>query len=479
MMEIQNFIAGRYVSPSGEKFCIRADPSAPDRTLYEYRLSDASDVEEAVLAAKNAFDDWRRTPVTARGAILRNAATILRNDSGKYADLLQSEIAKTRMEAEGEVNAAANLFELYGNEANRYGGETLGSQNPATHLYTERRPLGVVGLITPWNYPISIPAWKIGPALLCGNTAVWKPSLQHPLSSMAVIDLLCEVGLPDGVVNLVHGDGIPVGQAIVDHKEIEAISFTGSRRTGDGIYKDACARYARVSCEMGGKNALIVLPDAEIENAIKCVINGGLSYGGQKCTGTDLVIVHREIHKRFTTALVEAVKHLKTGNIYDADTFYGPQVDHAQFDRVVSRLQEAGDQGFDFLTGKDGPNRDNLIIPPTVIDAVDPESDLAREEIFGPVLSLLSCDDLEHAIELANATPYGLSASLCTRDLGAAFHFVDEVRTGLAYINRPTSGAEFHAPFGGIKGSGHGLTEQGLKVLEFYSYWRTVAMQFD
>lgn len=478
MTEIENFIGGQFVQPGGDARYTRTNPSRPDQTLVEYRLSGKTDVGAAVDAAQAALTSWARTPVTRRGAILRSAAAILRTRLSGYADLLQQEIAKTRGEAEGEVHAAANLFELYGNEANRYGGETLGSQNPSTHLYTERRPLGVVGLITPWNYPISIPAWKLAPALLCGNTVVWKPSLQHPRCSMAVIDLLREAGLPDGVVNLVHGDGLPVGQAIVDHPGIEAISFTGSKATGDRIYADAGARQARVSCEMGGKNALVVLPDADMAHAAQCAINGGLSYGGQKCTGTDLVIVQKDARETFLPLLLEEIGKLGIGDVFDEDTFFGPQVDRAQFERVAGRLERAEREGASFLCGREGIDPDRLIIPPTLLADVDPASDIAQEEIFGPVMAVLDCDSLDDAIEIANSTPYGFSASVCTNDLNAAFRFVDGVRTGLAYVNRPTSGAEFHAPFGGVKASGHGLTEQGLKVLEFYSHWRTVAMQF-
>lgn len=479
MTSIYNVIAGRRVAPSGPASYQRENPSKPTTQLADYPLSGSANVDDAVSAAKDAFSAWRAISVIQRGTILRRAAELLRAELPRFADLLMLEIAKTRPEAEGEASAAANLLELYGHEAYRFGGETRGSTQAGTHLYTERRPHGVVGLISPWNYPLSIPVWKIAPALLCGNTAVWKPSLQHPLMSMAVIDLFERAGLPPGVVNLVHGDGEVAGQRIVDHPDVVAISFTGSRAVGDHIYAAASQRHARVSCEMGGKNALVVMPDADMQLAARCAVNGGLSFGGQKCTGTDLVMVHKNARGAFVPALTEAAAQLSIGDVFAKDTFYGPQVDLAQYRRVQERLHEASAGGARFLTGEPGEERPDRVIPPVIVDDCDMQSQLAQEEIFGPVMGLVTCDSLDQAIDYVNRSPYGLSASICTIRLDDAFRFADGVETGLAYVNRPTSGAEFHMPFGGVKASGHGMTEQGLKVLEFYSHWRTVAMQFS
>lgn len=475
LARVPNVVAGERRPPGSDRTYRRLDPMRIREVLAHYPLSTTADVDGAVDAARQAFDGWRRLPTNERGRVLRRTGAVLARRLPEITDLLVREIGKTRPEAEGEVRAAIELFDFYGGESLRFGGEVLPATRPDTHLYTERRPIGVAGLITPWNYPVSIPAWKIGPALLCGNTVVWKPALQHPACSLFVMEALEAAGLPPGVVNLLHGDG-DIGAAIVAHAAVAAVSFTGSRRAGEAVYRRAAGRLARASCEMGGKNALVVLADADLDRAVRCAIDGGLSFGGQKCTGTGRIIVERGVRDEFRTRLLRGVERLRVGDPADASTDIGPLVDEAQFERVGARLARGLRDGARLLTPRLSAPEGSYLMAPAVLDGVAPASELAREEVFGPVLCLMDAEDLDHAIALVNDSEYGLSASVCTRSLTAAHRFVDRVETGLAYVNRPTSGAEFNAPFGGVRGSGLGPTEQGLKVLEFYSHWRTVAM---
>lgn len=475
-LEIANVVGGEARRPRGERSYVRENPARSSETLATYALASPADVDDAVEAARGAFRDWRRTPPLARGTVLRRAAVLLRERLNALADLMQTEIGKIRAEAEGELQAAANLLDLYAGESSRFGGEALQAAEAHTHLYTERRPLGVCGLITPWNYPVSIPVWKIAPALLCGDTVVWKPALQHPRLSQAVAALFSEAGAPPGVVNLVHGDGPDVGQAIVDHPDVAAISFTGSREVGHAVYRNASRRHARASCEMGGKNALVVMPDADPQLAVECAFAGGMDFGGQKCTGTDRLFVHDEVREPFVQSLHQRLGALVVGDPRRDGVHYGPLIDGLQAERVEAMLARAAEAGANVERGAAPPDGGHYLAPALVLDA-DPHSEIACDEIFGPALVVSGFNDLDAAIDAVNATEYGLSASICTTSLSAAHRFVDGAETGLAYVNRPTSGAEFHAPFGGIKASGLGVSEQGLKVLEFYSRWRTVAMR--
>lgn len=477
-VDIANVIDGARVTPSGTSRYCRLNPVDGAEVLADYPLSAQADVESAVDAARRAARSFASSQVTWRGEILAGAARELRKRQDEAESLLIREIGKTRAEARGETLAAIKLLDFYGNEAYRYGGDLLSSTRPDNHLFTRRRPLGVCGLITPWNYPLSIPAWKLGPALLCGNAVVFKPSLQHPLSSQLIVETLEAAGLPPGVVNLVHGDGEVAGVAIAGHPEVDAVSFTGSRAVGESIYRRVNGRLARASCEMGGKNALVVLDDADLDVAVECAVDGGLSFAGQKCTGTDRVIVDRAVYDKFARLLADRVLTLATGDLADDGVFVSPLVDEDQFRRVGSIVSEGIAEGAEVICGgAPADTGSGYFFSPTVLGNISRESRIARDEVFGPVLALYPTDDLDSAIVEVNDTSYGLSASVCTRSLSRAHCFVDSVATGLAYVNRPTSGAEFHAPFGGIRGSGLGPTEQGRKVLEFYSHWQTVAMR--
>lgn len=478
-MQIENVIGGKHRIASGDRTYRRLNPSNIDDVITEYTLSSQDDVTDAVQAARRALPDWSRTTPVMRGEYLRKAAGVIRERQESMAAAMSREIGKPVKDAEGEVVVGAELLEFYGSEGLRYGGESLPSANAGVHIFTQRRPVGVAGLITPWNFPVSIPVWKLGPALLCGNTVVWKPALQNPASTMAIIEAFEEAGLPDGVINLVHGDGPDVGQAVVDNPEVAAISFTGSRAVGTEVYRRASSRLARVSCEMGGKNPIIVLADADIDLATDLTIRGAFGFAGQKCTATSRAIADRAVRDDFSDLLIEKASKLVMGDAARDDIDLGPVVDDRQFDRIRAMIEGGLAQGATALCGgTDVRNTEGYFISPTVFDRVDPSMTVAQEENFGPVLSLFEVEGLEQGLALANQTPYGLSASLCTTDLERAYHFIDEIEAGVIGVNRPTSGAEYQAPFGGVKGSGLGPTEQGLKVLEFYSHWRTVNLKF-
>ena len=478
-MRIENVIGGKRCAPGGSRTNRRLNPSNVEDVITEYRLSSQDDVANAVQAARMALPDWSRMTPVLRGEYLTEAAAVIRESLKPMAAAMSREIGKPVRDAEAEVLVGAKLLEFYGSESLRYGGESLPSANERVHLFTQRRPVGVVGLITPWNFPVSIPAWKLGPALLCGNTVVWKPALQNPASTMAIIEAFERAGIPDGVINLVHGDGPDVGQAVVDHPDVAAVSFTGSRAVGTEVYRRGSSRLARVSCEMGGKNPILVLADADIDLATDLTIQGGFSFAGQKCTATSRAIIDRAIKDEFSDLLVEKARKLVMGDAACNDTDMGPVVDDRQFDRVRTMIEGGLAQGAKALCGgTDARNTEGYFISPTVFDCVDPSMTVAQEEIFGPVLSLFEVEGLEQGLALANQTPYGLSASICTTDLDRAYEFIDEIEAGVIGVNRPTAGSEYQAPFGGVKGSGLGPTEQGLKVLEFYSHWRTVNLKF-
>ena len=357
-------------------------------------------------------------------------------------------------------------------EGTRLSGEALPSGRPGVVAFTQRRALGVVGQITPWNFPLSIPAWKLGPALITGNAVVWKPCLQSPFTSQALAEILLEAGLPSGVLNLLHGDGPDVGQAIVDHTGVSAISFTGSRHVGFQVHRAASVRLAKVQCELGG--TLIVLEDASLDLAVTTAVEGAFRNAGQKCTATSRIILQRGIRKAFTEAFVERVRSLKLGDARDPESFLGPVVDRKQYDRVKAYIETGRREGAKLLSGGGtGGNSAGHFIQPTVFDDVAPSMAIAREEIFGPVVALLTVSGFEEAVALANDSEYGLSASICTNDLGRAHAFLEGIEAGVASVNLPTAGVELHAPFGGTKASGLGMKEQGRPVIEFYSEWRT------
>jgi len=475
---IWNLVGGERAAPAGSERHRAINPAKLDDVVAEYALSSAAEVDAAVAAAKAAAKPWRDTSAMARAEVLAKAGATLRARAGDLGALMTREMGKPVAEARAEVDYAGKVLQFYAAEAQRPTGETLNSGRPNVHYYTVREPIGVVGAITPWNFPFSIAAWKIGPALVTGNTVVWKPSPQHPFCSQALAEALIEAGLPAGVVNLVHG-GAAAGAALVAHADVAGVSFTGSTPVGQAIYRQATQRLARAQCEMGGKNATYVHAAADLDIAVDRTVEAAFRSVGQKCTATSRVLVDRAVEAAFTERLVARVATLTVGDPMEASTYVGPVVDDRQHAKVRGAIAAAIAAGHPLLAGGAQSPRDNgYFVAPTVFGPVPADCALAREEIFGPVLAVIPVDGLEAAIEAVNATDYGLSASIVTRDLAAAHRFARGVDTGVVNVNLPTAGVELHAPFGGWKGSGLGVPEQGLKILDFYTKWRSVAMQF-
>jgi aldehyde dehydrogenase (NAD+) len=478
IQSVYNVVAGKRAAPQGTERYRALNPARLDDVIADYAFSSPANLEAAVAAATRAAKSWRAASAIARGEILAKAGASIRSRAAELGALMSREMGKPLAEAAGEVDYAGKVLQFYASEAQRPAGETLHSGRPNVHYYTVREPIGVVGAITPWNFPFSIACWKLGPALVTGNAVVWKPAPHHPFCSQAIIDALMEAGLPEGVVNLVHG-GAATGRAIADHSAIAGVSFTGSTAVGQEVYRQVSHRLARAQCEMGGKNALYVHKDADLDKAVALSVEGAFRSAGQKCTATSRVLIDRAIAADFSDRLIARVAQLTVGSPLEASTFLGPVADMRQFDKVRGYIKAALAAGHALLAGGvAAPLENGYFIAPTVFGDVPAQAVIAREEVFGPVLALVPVDGLESAIAVANGTDYGLSATICTRDLEAAHRFARGVETGVIGVNLPTAGVEMHAPFGGWKGSGLGMPEQGLKILEFYTKWRSVAMQY-
>ena len=478
MTPVTNHIGGSALEPSGPNTYRAINPSEVSDVIADYRLSSISDVERAVDAARAAAAGWAAMSPVARGEFLRQAAGLLRSRHEEIARQMTREVGKPLEESRGEALYSARVLEFYAGEGTRLGGDGLPSSRPGVIAYTVRKPIGSVGQITPWNFPMSIAAWKVGPALITGNTVVWKPCLQAPFTSMALMQAFADAKLPAGVLNLVHGDGHDVGRAIVNHPGLAGISFTGSQKVGFAVHQAASARRAKVQCELGGKNPLIVLDDADLDLAVTTALEGAFRNAGQKCTATSRVILQRGIKEAFTTSFVAKTKALRLGDPADPATFVGPMVDARQYEKVLAYIQKGVDDGATLLCG--GPERSTntgYFIKPTVFDNVATDAVIARDEIFGPVVTLHTVADLDEAITLANDTEHGLSSALCTTNLRSAHAFVSRAEAGVTSVNLPTAGVELQAPFGGTKASGLGVKEQGLPVLDFYTEWRSVYMK--
>jgi acyl-CoA reductase-like NAD-dependent aldehyde dehydrogenase len=452
------------------------NPARPGEVVAEVRLADATAAARAVEAARTAFPAWRATPAPARGEVLRRAADVLEGRAAEVGEEFAREEGKTLAEAVGETRRAVAILRYFAGQTLEPDGETYPSASPLTLLYARREPVGVVLAITPWNFPIAIPAWKIAPALAYGNTVVWKPAELTPLTSVRLLEALREAGLPDGVLNLVLGRGSEVGDALTGHPEVDAITFTGSNPVGRAIQRQVVERGVKVQLEMGGKNPAVVLADADLDLATQHVARGAFLSAGQKCTATSRVIVDRTILEPFAERLAETARTWKLGDPLDPATRVGPVVSRPALESILAYLERGRSEGGRFLAG--GGRAEHLgqgyFVEPTVIAGLPASSPLVREEIFGPVAVLLPADGLTDAIAQANDTAYGLSASLFTRDLGAALRFAQEVRAGVVKVNQESAGLEFQVPFGGMKESSSGSREQGKVAREFFTQWKTV-----
>jgi len=479
----KNFINGEWVEPRSGQFQENLNPAATQEVIGIFPRSDASDVATAVDAAAVAFRRWRLVPAPRRAEILLRAAQMLAERKENLAGDMTREMGKILVETRGDVQEAIDMGFFMAGEGRRLYGQTTPAELPHKFAMSLRMPLGVCGLITPWNFPMAIPSWKIFPALVCGNTVVIKPAEDTPLSCYHFVQTLAEAGLPRGVVNLVAGAGEEAGEALVAHPVVRMISFTGSTAVGRHI-SEVCARTGKhCHLEMGGKNAILVMDDADLELAVDGAVWGGFGTTGQRCTASSRMIVHKAVYRDFLNQFVERAQALKIGNGLDPTVQMGPLINRQQLEKVRKYTQIGLNEGARLLCGGqvlDGPEHaSGFFHEVTVFADVDPKMRIAREEIFGPVVSVIPCQNLESAIEIGNDVPYGLSASIYTQDVNNAFVAMRDLDTGIFYVNAPTIGAEIHLPFGGTKDTGNGHREAGVAALDTFSEWKSVYIDYS
>ncbi|MDT9001301.1 aldehyde dehydrogenase family protein [Paucibacter sp. APW11] len=468
-----NFIAGQWLQGSGERANI--NPSDTNDLVGHYAQADAPQTERAIAAAHAAAPGWAMsTPQQRADALDRIGSEILARKD-ELGELLSREEGKTRPEGVGEVARAGAIFKFFAQEALRQCGDKLASVRPGVEIEVTREPVGVVGLITPWNFPIAIPAWKIAPALAFGNTVVFKPAELVPGSAWALAEIISRSGLPDGVFNLVMGPGSVVGQALLNDARVQALSFTGSVGTGQRVAQAAVMRGAKFQLEMGGKNPQVVLDDADLATAVNCIIQGAFYSTGQRCTAASRIIVTKGIYPKLLEALTQATRELRVGHALEAGTQIGPVVDESQLAQDLRYIALAKAEGARLVAGGDTLTlaQPGHYLQPALFADCDNAMQHCRDEIFGPVASLIPADNYEHALALANDTPFGLASGICTSSLKHASHFKRHAQAGMVMVNLPTAGVDYHVPFGGRKGSSMGPREQGSYAAEFYTTVKT------
>ena len=474
----QNYVSGAWVDAASGEVSVSTNPADLSDVIGEFQRSIPSDVNSAITAAYSVKESWRRTSSLARGGYLLKAASYLEANLEEYAKAITRESGKAILEARGEVGRAVALLQYFGVEGSNPVGSVVPSVNPNILLYTNRMPLGVVSLITPWNFPLAIPIWKMAPALVYGNTIVLKPASATPHVATLLAKMWESIDLPNGVFNLVTGSGAAVGDELVTNSKVAAISFTGSTQIGMSIASQAARRGKRYQLEMGGKNPVIVLPDADLEQAAEITVSGAMKYSGQKCTATSRAIVVGNIMEEFTNLVVEKTNALKIGPGADADSIIVPVIDQASKDNITSMIARGVADGGSVVAGGGVPSGslfDNgTFVEPTVINNVAADAYVACEEIFGPVLSILPADNAEDALNIANSVDYGLSAGIFTRDLNSVLDFADRIESGVVKINGETAGLEPQVPFGGMKASSSGDREQGKAAIEFFTQTKTI-----
>ncbi len=478
-MIFPNYINGEWVA--GDTFEDR-NPANTDEVVGEFVKGSAADVIAAAGAAAGAFPAWSSMPAPMRGNYLFKVAEILEHRFDQIAAEMTREEGKTLPEAKGETRRAINIFRFYGGEGSRLPGLLVPSERERVHTFSIRKPIGVVGLVTPWNFPIAIPAWKMAPALICGNTIIVKPASASPLCAWRIVEACHEAGIPKGVVNFVAGSGSTLGKALVEAKPLKAISFTGSCEVGKWLHAEASKRSLRIQLEMGGKNPTIVLADCDFPSTVENVVNAAFFSTGQKCTATSRAIVEDAIYDKFVDALVERTRKLKVGDGMKPGIDIGPAIDQGQLDTDLKYIEIGGNEGARLCCGGHRLTGDEFdkgyFIEPTIFADVTESMTIAQEEIFGPVLAVMRAKDFGDAMRIANNVPMGLSASIQTTNLSRVFEFVYRMEAGLLTVNLPSAGVEYQLPFGGTKESSFGPKEQGPAAMEFYSDYKTVYLKY-
>jgi alpha-ketoglutaric semialdehyde dehydrogenase len=479
-----NYIGGEWVKSSSGAWFENVNPADTSDVIGRFPLSNADDVNLAVDAAKRAATKWRLTPAPKRAELLFRLGEILRENKNRFTQDMTREMGKVTKEAGGDVQEAIDCTYYTAGEGRRLHGFTTPAEMPSKFAMCVRQPVGLCGLITPFNFPMAIPSWKLIPALVCGNTVVLKSGEDVPLSALNLVKACEEAGIPKGVVNLINGHGADIGSALVGHPEVRLISFTGSTDTGR-IIAEQCARDNKiVSLEMGGKNAIIVMDDADVDNAVEGSLWGAFGTSGQRCTASSRLVVHKKVYKQFVAKLVERTKKLRVGNGLDAKTEVGPVIHEDAMNNIL-RYIEIG-QNEDKATLACGGNRltkgeykKGWFIEPTVFSDVAPNHRIGQEEIFGPVTSVIPFSTLDEAIEIVNGVKYGLSSAIYTQNVNNSFYAMQELYTGICYVNSATIGAEVHLPFGGTKGTGNGHREAGTQVLDIFTEWKSLYIDYS
>jgi alpha-ketoglutaric semialdehyde dehydrogenase len=478
---LTNFIGGEWQQSRGRRIQ-DLNPADTTDVVAEAPASTAEEATAAVDAAERAFEGWRNTPAQARGQILYRVQRLMEERRDQLAEALTREEGKTLNESRGEIQRAINVIEFFAGEARRITGETIPSELPYNFCYTVKQPVGPLAVITPWNFPIAIPIWKMAPALVCGNTVVFKPASLTPLTAMLIAGIFHDAGLPPGVLNVVFGGGREVGDTIVKHPSIRAVSFTGSNDVGTALYQAAAARGIKCQCEMGGKNPIVILADADLDLAVESTVQGAFGSTGQRCTATSRAVVVDSIADQFLDRLEAHTAKLVVGPGLDPKTNVGPSVDRSQLDTVLDYIKIGRSEGARLVTGGDRLTGNGLdkgfFVAPTIFDRVGADMRIAQEEIFGPVLSIIRVSDVEKALSVANGVRYGLSASVYTNDVAQMFRFVDRLDAGILHVNSPTVGGEAHIPFGGMKATGVGLREMGRVAIDFYTELKVVYVDY-
>ena len=479
----KNFINGEWVESRSGKSMENRNPANTDELIGMFPLATEDDVNAAIDAAREAYKTWRLVPAPKRAEILFRAAEILVRRKEDLARDMTREMGKVLAEARGDVQEAIDMTYYMAGEGRRLFGQTTPSELPNKFAMSVRQPIGVCTLITPWNFPMAIPSWKIMPALICGNTVVFKPASDTPLSAYNLVQVLTEAGVPRGVVNILTGSGSNVGAPLMKHPDVKVVSFTGSTEIGR-VVSTACATdFKHCTLEMGGKNIIIVMDDANLDLAVDGAIWGGFGTTGQRCTAASRVTVHKKVYKEFLDRFTARAKSLKVGDGLDPSTAMGPCVNEGQLKTVMQYVHIGINEGARLAAGghrlDSGNYKRGWFHQPTIFADCDPNMRVSQEEIFGPVVSVIPCDNLDNALDIANGVVYGLSASIYTRDVNKAFRALRDIYTGIVYVNAPTIGAETHLPFGGTKQTGNGHREAGTAAIDFYSEWKTIYIDYS